>query len=79
MCAALAQQVPVAIELDLDRAQTLVLLGEPSAPLARALQVVLFGDECLDVILDPAVVSVILAPPRSLGQKVADRRWTPSR
>ena len=80
MGAALAQQVPVAIELDLDGVQALVLLVcEPLVTLARALQLVLFGDECLDVILDPRSALVILGPPRSLGDKVADRSWTPSR
>ena len=53
---ALAQQVPVTVELDLDCAQALALLvGEPLVTLTGAQQLVLFRDERLYVILDPSV------------------------
>ena len=52
--AALAQQVPVTVELDLDGAQALALLvGEPLMTLPGTQQLVLFSDERLDVILEP--------------------------
>ena len=46
---ALAQQVPVTVELDLDSAQALVLLvGEPLMTLPGTQQLVLFSDERLE-------------------------------
>ena len=70
---ALAQEVPVAVELHAEVGQPRLLgLGEP-LPDVRALQPVLLGHQLVDVAVDVAVVHASVTPVRSVG--AARSRW----